>query len=54
MTQTELTLLIYALRLLAKGVQSEDGFANACIHQAAADKLEEFGHKLKILKGDDK
>lgn len=43
-------VIIGALRILARDIKSQDGFANACIDEAA-DRLEEL---LTIIKRDSK
>ena len=49
MRKTELKVLVSALRILVKDIQSDDGVANMCIHEAA-DRIEEMEQALRIWK----
>jgi hypothetical protein len=53
MTRTPDEILIKALRILARDIQSDDGVANACIVQAA-DRLQELVNELNALKEETK
>lgn len=48
MTRPSTTTLIAALRTLARGIQSDDGVANAVIAEAA-DRLEEQHRDFTVL-----
>lgn len=48
MRKTETTILVAALRILAKDIQSDDGVANAVIFEAA-DRIEELAREIKDL-----
>mgnify|MGYP001618155615 CR=1 FL=1 len=51
MRKTELPILIGALRILVKDIQSDDGIANMCLAEAA-DRLEELEQALRMWKDD--
>jgi hypothetical protein len=51
MTRTPDEILIKALRILARDIQSDDGVANACIVEAAG-RLQELINEVNMLKGE--
>lgn len=51
-TETLISALISALRILANHIQSDDGVANQCIREAS-DRLEELNIKRQPLNDDE-
>lgn len=49
--KTKTLILAQAMRVLAVEIQSNDGFANAAIHEAA-ERLEELHYENKRLKAE--
>jgi len=51
MRKTELKVLVSALRILVKDIQSDDGVTNMCIAEAA-DSIEELDQALRMWQDD--
>ena len=47
--KTDTAILVSALRILSRDIQSDDGIANACIAEAA-DRIEMLDHKIFLIR----